>query len=150
MKGTVKRVVDALSHRPCIFSVIHLQTNMRENILTMQMDDDWYKEVKENIGQDTIMVQSFEGYTLDNDGLMRYNDPKRIQRRLRTTQNSQKKLMNLKMASEDREREKIQSPQNSMKMELSQSTRCKISNSINNSSNIVTDRKIFMVKFWPT
>jgi hypothetical protein len=45
------------------------------------------------------------------------HDPKRIQRRLRTTQNSQKKLRKLKMASTDREREKIQSLQNSVKLE---------------------------------
>jgi hypothetical protein len=54
--------------------VIPLQTNLRENILTIQFDDDWYKEVKENIGQDTMLVPKFEGYTLDNDGLMRYNN----------------------------------------------------------------------------
>jgi hypothetical protein len=34
------------------------------------------------------------------------SDPKRIQRRLRTTQNSQKQLRMLRMASTDREREK--------------------------------------------
>jgi hypothetical protein len=43
-------------------------------------------------------------------------DPKRIQRRLRTTQNSQRQLRMLRMASTDREREKIQSSQNSVKM----------------------------------
>jgi hypothetical protein len=43
-------------------------------------------------------------------------DPKRIQIRLRTTQNSQRQLRTLKMASTDREREKIQSSKNSMKM----------------------------------
>jgi hypothetical protein len=63
-----------LSRRPCIFSVIPLQANLRENILTIQFDDDWYKEVKEIIEQDTMMVPRFEGYTLDNDGLMRYNN----------------------------------------------------------------------------
>jgi hypothetical protein len=45
------------------------------------------------------------------------SDPKRIQRRLRTTQNSQKQLNKLRMALADREREKIQSPQKSEKME---------------------------------
>jgi hypothetical protein len=44
------------------------------------------------------------------------HDPKRIQRRLRITQNSQKQLRKLRMASADREREKIQSPQNSVKV----------------------------------
>jgi hypothetical protein len=40
IKGTVKKVVDALSQRPHIFSVIPLQTNLREKILTIQCDDD--------------------------------------------------------------------------------------------------------------
>jgi hypothetical protein len=46
-------------------------------------------------------------------------DPKNIQRRIRTTQNSQRQLRMLRMASVDREREKIKSSQNSVKMELS-------------------------------
>jgi hypothetical protein len=74
IKGTMNRVEDALSQIPHIFLVILLQTNLREKILTIQFDDDWYKEVKENIGQETMMVPRFEGYTLDNDGLMRYNN----------------------------------------------------------------------------
>jgi hypothetical protein len=45
-----------------------------KNILTLVCDDDWYKEVKENIGQDTMLVPKFEGFTLDNDGLMMYNN----------------------------------------------------------------------------
>jgi hypothetical protein len=43
-------------------------------------------------------------------------DPKRIHRRLRTTQNAQRQPRTLKMASTDREREKIQSSQKSIKM----------------------------------
>jgi hypothetical protein len=74
------------------------------------------------------------------------DDPKRIQRRLRITQNSQKQLRKLRMASTDREREKIQSPQNSVKLASSQRARRKISNDVNDSSNGVTDQKIFMVK----
>jgi hypothetical protein len=44
------------------------------------------------------------------------HNPKRIQRRLRTTQNSQRQLRTLKMASTNREREKIEISQNSVKM----------------------------------
>jgi hypothetical protein len=40
IKGTVNKVVDMLSLRPCIFSVIPLQTNLRENILTIQIDNE--------------------------------------------------------------------------------------------------------------
>jgi hypothetical protein len=74
IKGTMNRVADALSQKPHITLVIPLLTNLCENILTIQCDDDWYKEVKENIGQDTMLVEKFEGFTVDNDGLMRYNN----------------------------------------------------------------------------
>jgi hypothetical protein len=40
IKGTVNRVADALSQRPHNFSVLPLQTNLREKILTLQRDDD--------------------------------------------------------------------------------------------------------------
>jgi hypothetical protein len=72
IKGTVNRVADALSRRPRIFSVLPLQTNLREKILTLQHDDDWYTEVKDFIGQNTMMVPRYEGYSLDSDGLLRF------------------------------------------------------------------------------
>jgi hypothetical protein len=40
IKGTVNRVVDVFSQRPHIFSVIPLQMNLREKILTLQCDND--------------------------------------------------------------------------------------------------------------
>jgi hypothetical protein len=46
--------------------------NLHENILTLQCDDNWYKEVKDFIRQNTMMVPKFEGFTLDNDGLLRF------------------------------------------------------------------------------
>jgi hypothetical protein len=46
-------------------------------------------------------------------------DPKRIQRRLRTNQNAQRKLRMLRMASTDRERKKNPNFQKSVKMPLS-------------------------------
>jgi hypothetical protein len=74
IKGTVNRVADALSQRPCIFSVLPLQTNLREKILTLQRDDDWYKEVEGFIGQNTMMVPRFEGFSFDSDGLLRFKN----------------------------------------------------------------------------
>jgi hypothetical protein len=74
IKGTMNRVADALSRRPHIFLVIHLQTDIHEMILTIQHDNDWYKEVKEFIRQDTILIPKFEGFTVNNDRLMRYNN----------------------------------------------------------------------------
>jgi hypothetical protein len=69
----VNRVEDAPSRRPHIFSVLSLKMNLREKILTLQIDDDWYKEVKKNIGQDIMMVPRYEGYSLDDEGLLIFN-----------------------------------------------------------------------------
>jgi hypothetical protein len=52
--------------------MMSFQTNLRENILTLQRDDDWYKEVKDFIGQNPMMVPKFEGFTMDNDELLRF------------------------------------------------------------------------------
>jgi hypothetical protein len=49
-----------------------LHTNLREKNLSLQCNDDWYKEVKDFIGQKTMMVPKFEGFTMDNDGLLRF------------------------------------------------------------------------------
>jgi hypothetical protein len=110
-----------------------------------------------NLSVDTIIYNMFPhngkglfGYELCREASQMLLDPKRIQRRLRTTQNSQKQLRMLRMASTDREREKIQSSQNSVKMTSSRRVRRKISNGANDSSNRVTDRKIFVVKVWST
>jgi hypothetical protein len=67
-------VADALSQRPHIFLVLPLQMNLPEKILTLQCDDDWYKEVEGFIGQNTMMVPRFEGFTFDNDGLLRFKN----------------------------------------------------------------------------
>jgi hypothetical protein len=74
IKGIVNRVDDALSQRQCIFSVMPLQKNLRENFLTLQRDNDWYKEVKDFIGQNTMMVPKFEGFIMDNDRLLRFKN----------------------------------------------------------------------------
>ena len=55
-----------------MFSVLPLQTNLREKILTLQRDDDWYKEVKDFIRQNIMMVPRYEGYSFDSDGLLRF------------------------------------------------------------------------------
>jgi hypothetical protein len=55
----VNRVADALSWRPHIFSVLPLKNNIRENIPNLQIDDEWYNEVKNNIERDTMMVPNY-------------------------------------------------------------------------------------------
>jgi hypothetical protein len=74
IEGIVNQVADALSQRPCIFSMLPLQMNLRENILTLQRDDDWYKEVEGFIKQNIMMVPIFEGFTFDEDGLLRFKN----------------------------------------------------------------------------
>jgi hypothetical protein len=89
-----------------------------------------------------VMEEIFQGWKIK----LLISDPKRIQRRLRITQNLQKQLRKLRMALVDKERENIQIHQNSVKLASSQRARRKISNDVNNSSNRVTDQKIFTVK----
>jgi hypothetical protein len=48
-----------------------LEMNLHEKIITLQHDDDWYKEVKEFIRQNTMMVSIVEGFMFDDDGLLR-------------------------------------------------------------------------------
>jgi hypothetical protein len=67
-------VADALSWRPHIVSMFPLQMNLHGNILTLQCDDDSYKEVKDFIGQNKMMVPRFEGFTFDEDGLLRFKN----------------------------------------------------------------------------
>jgi hypothetical protein len=54
------------------------------------------------------------------------------------------------MAAADREKEKIQSSQNSIKIASSRRARHNISNGSNDSLNGVTNQNIFMVKVWST
>jgi hypothetical protein len=70
----VNRVVEALSQRPHIFSVLPLQKNLHENILTLERDDDWYKQVEGFVRQNTMMVPRFEGFTFDDVGLLRFKN----------------------------------------------------------------------------
>ena len=67
-------MADRSIQRPHIFSVIPLQMNLCENILTLQCDDEWYKEVKDFIGQNKMMVPNFEGFNMDKDKLLIFNN----------------------------------------------------------------------------
>jgi hypothetical protein len=74
IKGTMNRVADAFSWRPHIFSVLPLQENLCEKILTLRCNDDWYKEVEDFIGQHTMVVPRFEGFMFDDEGLLRFKN----------------------------------------------------------------------------
>jgi hypothetical protein len=74
IKGIVNQVVGALIRRPRIFSVLPLLMSLCEKILTLQRDDDWYKEVEGFRGQNKMMVPRFEGFLFDSDGLLRFKN----------------------------------------------------------------------------
>ena len=47
IKGTMNKLVYALSHRPtCISLLLSLKTNLRERILELKKEYGWYQEVK--------------------------------------------------------------------------------------------------------
>jgi hypothetical protein len=49
IKGKENVVADALSRRPCIFSLIPLKVNLREHVLTQLQGDSWYLKVTSNL-----------------------------------------------------------------------------------------------------
>jgi hypothetical protein len=67
-------VADELSWRPHIFFVLPLKMNLHGKILTLQFEEDCYKEVKDFTRQNTMMVPRFEGFIFDDDGLLRFKN----------------------------------------------------------------------------
>jgi hypothetical protein len=49
IKGKENVVADALSRRPCVFSLVPLKVNLREHVLTQLQGDSWYLEVTSNL-----------------------------------------------------------------------------------------------------
>jgi hypothetical protein len=49
IKGKENVVADALSRRPCIFSLVTLKVNLREHVLTQLPGDSWYLKVTSNL-----------------------------------------------------------------------------------------------------
>jgi hypothetical protein len=60
-----------LSWIPHILSLMPLQMNLCENILTLESDDDWCKQVKDFIRHNIRMVPRFEYFTMEDDVLLR-------------------------------------------------------------------------------
>jgi hypothetical protein len=56
----MNQVADALSRRPRIFSVLPLHTNLCEKILTLQHDNDWYKEVVRKTGPRSNKIKQMQ------------------------------------------------------------------------------------------
>ena len=57
IKGTMNKLVDALSHRPtCISFLLSLKTNLRERILELKKEYEWYQEVKGESKNEVMQV----------------------------------------------------------------------------------------------
>ena len=69
----MNKVEDALSRRPRIFSLVPLKTNLREKILKLQLEDEWYREVKTELENEVLKNPKYEGYVFEEDGFLRYN-----------------------------------------------------------------------------
>jgi hypothetical protein len=65
-------VIDALSRRPRIFSLIPLKVNLREHVLMQLQGDNWYLKVTSNLQSGRQLDPKYEGYSLEVDGLLRY------------------------------------------------------------------------------
>jgi hypothetical protein len=65
-------VADTLSRRPRIFSLVPLKVNLRERVLEQLQGDSWYLKVTSNLQSGRRLDPKYEGYSLETDGLLRY------------------------------------------------------------------------------
>jgi hypothetical protein len=72
IKGKENVVMDALSRRPRVFSLVPLKVNLRERVLTQLHGDSWYLKVTSNLQSGRQLDPKYEGYSLEADGLLRY------------------------------------------------------------------------------
>jgi hypothetical protein len=72
IKGRENVVADALSRRPCIFSLVTLKVSLREQVMAQLLGDSWYLKVTSNLQNGRQIDPKYEGYDLETDGLLRY------------------------------------------------------------------------------
>jgi hypothetical protein len=72
IKGKENVVVDAFSRRPHVFSLVPLKVNLRERVLTQLHGDSWYLKVTSNLQNGRKLDPKYEGYSLEEDRLLRY------------------------------------------------------------------------------
>jgi hypothetical protein len=72
IKGKENVVVDALSRRSHVFSLVPLKVNLREHVLTQLLGDSWYLKVTSNLQSGRQLDPKYEGYSLEADGILRY------------------------------------------------------------------------------
>jgi hypothetical protein len=72
IKGKENVVVYALSKRPRVFSLVPLKFNLRERVLGKLLGDSWYLKVTSTLQSGRQVDQKYEGYSLEANGLFRY------------------------------------------------------------------------------
>jgi hypothetical protein len=72
IKGKENVVVDALRRRPRVFSLVPLKFNLRERVLGKLLGDSWYLKVTSTLHSGRQLYPKYEGYILEEDGLLRY------------------------------------------------------------------------------
>jgi hypothetical protein len=63
-------VEDALSRRPCVFSLLPLNVNMRECVLMQLQGDNWYLKVTSNLQSGRQLNPKYKGYSLEADEIL--------------------------------------------------------------------------------
>lgn len=72
IKGKENVVVDALSRRPCVFSLVPLKVNFREHVLGQLPGDSWYLKVTSTLQSGRKLDPKYERYSLEENGLLIY------------------------------------------------------------------------------
>ena len=72
IKGKENVVVDALSRRPRILSLIPLRVDLKEKVLEQLLGDGWYIKVTSDIQSGKKCESKYYGYHIEADGLLRY------------------------------------------------------------------------------
>jgi hypothetical protein len=74
IKGKDNVVMDALSGRPRVFSLVPLKFNLRECVLGKILGDIWYLKVTSTLQSGRKLDPKYERYILEVDGLLRYQE----------------------------------------------------------------------------
>ena len=74
IKGKENVVVDALSRRPRIFSLIRLRVDLKEKVLEQLLGDRWYIKVTSYIQSVKKHESKYYGYHIEADRLLRYQE----------------------------------------------------------------------------
>jgi hypothetical protein len=64
IKGIVNRVANALIRRPCVFSIFPLKMSLQENVLKLQLEDEWYKQFKCELENKLMKKLKYKGFAL--------------------------------------------------------------------------------------